>query len=142
MCVWSILARGTPARPGLSLGLLPGGQCDGLVFRTAPPEAGAEGPLAAVWQREMWTDIYQPRWLDVRVGGKILPAIAFVANPESVQFAGELPEQEAAHYIATASGERGSCRDYLSQTLGKLRDLGMAEAALADLAEQAARINR
>lgn len=134
MCVWTILARGTPDRPGLSLGLLPGGLCDGLAFRIAA--AGAEERLAAVWQREMWTDIYHLRWTEVTIADESVPAITFVSNRSSVQFAGELPPEVAARYIATARGERGSCRDYLSQTLDKLGRLGIAEAELIALHAQ------
>lgn len=144
MCVWTILARGTPEGPGLSLGLLAGGHCDGIAFRLdgAGDGAGVEEALAAVWQREIWTDIYHPRWTEVKLAEKSVPAIAFVANRASLQFAGELPLQEAAQYIAAASGERGPCRDYLSQTLDSLAGLGIEDAALAALHEQAALINR
>lgn len=134
MCVWTILARGTPDRPGLSLGLLPGGQCDGLAFRIGGGDVDAA--LAAVWQREMWTDIYHPRWTEVMLGNKNVSAIAFVSNRSSAQFAGELPPDAAARHIATARGERGSCRDYLSQTLDKLRSLGIEEAELIALHAQ------
>lgn len=133
MCVWTILARGTPARPGLSLGLLPGGDCEGLAFRIGGESA--EEALAPVWQREMWTDIYLPQWTEVKAEGSNISAITFVSNQASLQFAGELPLELAAGYIATATGERGPCRDYLNQTLDKLRSLGIEEAELVALRE-------
>ena len=49
-CVFTVEARGTPARPGLGLALQPGGTCDGFVLRIAD-EAMAEG-LDSLWARE------------------------------------------------------------------------------------------
>jgi cation transport protein ChaC len=131
MCVWTTLARGTPEQPGLSLGLRPGGRCDGLVLDI--PRNDEEGLLASLWQREMWTDIYCPLWVEVDAAGAPSPAITFVCNEHSAQFAGDLAPADAARHISDAVGERGPCRDYLANTLVKLAEMGIEEPALAEL---------
>ncbi len=130
-CVWTALARGTPALPGLSLGLAPGGTCEGVAYRLA--EARGETDLARLWEREMWTDIYRPRWVRVSLDARSVPAIAFVTDPASRQFAGTLPFDRQVWHIARAAGERGTCRDYLSRTIDQLRALGIQEPELLAL---------
>lgn len=119
MSVWTVLARGTPACPGLSLGLMPGGSCDGLALRIA--ESAVQAALSTLWQREMWTDVYRPTWLPVTVGDQEIAALTFTTNLESEQFAGTLAPPEIVEHIAAATGERGPCRDYLIQSVEKLQ---------------------
>jgi cation transport protein ChaC len=131
MCVWTALARGTPDCPGLSLGLIPGGGCEGLAFQIAM--ADRDAALAAIWQREMWTDIYHPTWVGLDMDGTRIEALTFVINQASPQYAGELSQAEMIRHIALARGERGPCRDYLGDTIGKLRGLGIIEPELEKL---------
>lgn len=131
MCVWSALARGTPQKPGLALGLQPDGVCEGLAFRIA--KADVDGALPKIWQREMWTDVYRPTWVSLTVGDGIVSAITFTANVESLQFAGDINDDAAVAHIAAATGERGRCRDYLANTVAELRALDIEEPALDTL---------
>ena len=89
LCIWTVLARGTPSLPGLTLGLLPGGNCKGLAFRITK----AEQPelLKTIWEREMWTDVYVPTWVSIDDGERMNSAITFTTNNDSAQFAGNLP---------------------------------------------------
>ena len=64
LCLWSRIYRGTPERPGLVLGLEPGGSVHGVAFRLAAHDAREQ--LRALWTRELTTGSYRPRWLDVR----------------------------------------------------------------------------
>ncbi len=132
MCVWTVLARGAPENPGLSLGLLPGGACDGIALRL--PEDDRDEILAAIWQREMWTDIYRPTWVSLQFDDGAAPGITFTTNQESRQFAGDLSLAAQADFIRRAEGERGSCRDYLMSTLAHLRSLGIEEPDLRGVA--------
>jgi len=59
--MWSTLNRGTPERPGLVFGLLPGGSCKGMVFRI--PHAQVAAALPPLWEREMPNAVYEPKWL-------------------------------------------------------------------------------
>jgi glutathione-specific gamma-glutamylcyclotransferase len=131
MCVWTALARGTPARPGLSLGLLPGGFCDGIAFRILAADLDAALPV--IWEREMWTDIYQPTWVSLEIDGSMGSALTFTVNEASRQFAGDLVPDEIVEHIALAHGERGSCLDYLANTVARLQSMGIDDSDLKSL---------
>lgn len=137
MCVWSALARGTPDCPGLSLGLMPGGECDGMAYRIAGTDLDTALPI--IWEREIWTDIYQPAWLPLDVDGAGVAALAFTVNQASRQFAAGLSHDQIVQHIALAHGERGPCRDYLSDTVARLRDMGITDTSLEVLQDAVAR---
>jgi cation transport protein ChaC len=126
--VWSALARGTPERPGLCLGLDRGGRAEGIALRVEGP--GLAERLAPTWERELWTDIYRPEWVEIATDAGPLEAVAFVVEPASRQYAPDLPEDEVARIVAFARGEKGSCRDYLATAVAELKSLGIAEPAL------------
>ena len=63
-CLSTVAGRGTPDAPGLVLGLDRGGACGGAAFWIE--EAVLERELALLWQREMLSGSYQPRWVGVR----------------------------------------------------------------------------
>jgi cation transport protein ChaC len=132
-CVWSLVARGTPENPGLALGLeeYAGASCDGIAFRLNPPTAEAD--LEATWRREMYTAIYQPKWLDVETEIGKFRVISFVVDKEHPQYAADLDQNESASIIASAAGENGRCRDYLSNTARELAAIGCADAQIDDL---------
>jgi cation transport protein ChaC len=122
------LARGTPERPGLCLGLDRGGRAEGIALRVEGP--GLAERLAPTWERELWTDIYRPEWVEIATDAGPLEAVAFVVEPASRQYAPDLPEDEVARIVAFARGEKGSCRDYLATAVAELKSLGIAEPAL------------
>lgn len=130
-CIWTLLARGTPERPGLALALDRGGACDGMAFRIAAAEVDVA--LRQVWDREMYTGVYRPRWLPAAVDGAEVDAIAFTVERRHRQYAGAMPADVAARYIARAHGENGACRDYLANTVRHLARLGIDEPDLRDL---------
>ena len=130
--IWTALARGTPEVPGLGLGLEAGGEeCRGVAYRLDP--AGETEGLRALWRREMFTGVYEPRWLTVDAEGTPVEAIVFVPVPGHPQYAGALTHDATVEIIARASGERGPCRDYLASTIRGLADLGIDDGDLEDL---------
>lgn len=129
LCVWSALARGSPERPGLCLGLDRGGAAEGVALRVEGPALARR--LAPVWERELWTDVYRPHWVDLATGDGPVRAVAFVVDPASAQYARGLDADETARHIARAHGEKGSCRDYLACVLDGLAALAIAEPELA-----------
>ncbi len=121
LCVWSWRYRGTRPRPGLVMGLDHGGSCVGRVFRV--PSAAKPATVAYLREREMLTDIYQPRLCRVvNAHGEIRAnALTFVVRRNHPQYAGRLDARAAAGIVRQAAGERGTNREYLLNTLSWLQ---------------------
>ena len=131
-CIWSLASRGTPERPGLVLGLEPGGSCRGVALRLPAPLALDE--LHLLWRREMVVGSYSPRWVELDAEGRRLKALAFVVRRDHPQYAGKLSADEHAKTIATAAGAFGSTADYLERTRVALISHGIVDPYLEDLA--------
>jgi len=128
LCVYSHVYRGSPERPGLVAGLLPGGSCRGLAFRVARDDwPQVRDYLHA---REMIYGVYVPRWVNARVKATRTQVYTFVANPEHAQYAGRLDEREIARLIGNGVGKSGSGIDYLANTVARLSELGIRDPAL------------
>ncbi len=127
-CLWTPVGRGTPDNPGLVLGLDRGGSCHGIAYRIAAADREAE--LELLWQREMVSDGYRPRWVRAHCGGRALRALTWVINRDGDRYAGGVPAATVARHLATASGRLGSNRDYLENTVAHLDELGIAERPL------------
>lgn len=130
-CLWTSIGRGTPDRPGLMLGLEPGGSCRGVAFRIA--EAEVESELDIVWRREMVTAAYRPTWVTARSEGETLRAIAFTINRAHPRYAGRLPAARIVEALATARGPVGPCCEYLFNTVTHLEELGVPDRRLRAL---------
>lgn len=122
-CVYSDRFRGTPERPGLVLGLNPGGACRGTVYRIA--QHAVHGALEALWAREMRRKVYRPRFVTLEVPGGKTRALTFLSDPSHRSYAGRLQIDAVAQVIASASGTRGPNLDYLLNTLRHLDALGV-----------------
>lgn len=138
-CIYSWHYRGTQEKPGLVLGLAPGGACVGLAFRVQAEEAGAV--RAYLWDREMragrdaaYTDRIVPLTLD---DGREVQALTHVALPGAEQYAGDLPVAEAARLIRQGEGTKGRSLDYLRNTVRHLRELEIEDARIFDLLARA-----
>ncbi|HEY4200173.1 MAG TPA: gamma-glutamylcyclotransferase [Devosiaceae bacterium] len=130
-CLRAHLGRGTPARPGLVLGLDTGGSCTSLVLKIGGTNVADE--LRLLWQREMIGGFYVPRWIRARSAESEITVLAFVADRQSPHYAGRLTDVEAATVIAGASGLVGSNFDYLHRTERALFDIGIADRRLMAL---------
>ena len=134
-CLATRAGRGTPDKPGLVLGLDEGGECTGIAFRLE--DAVVETELALLWRREMLAGSYVPRWLPVEdvAGRRFGCAIAFTVNTKTEQYTGDLAQQAVVDRLATASGELGSAADYLFRTCAGLREQGIPDPELDQLAQ-------
>ena len=130
-CILSHRYRGTPERPGLVLGLDRGGSCQGLVYRV--PAGEAEEVMDYLYDREMITGVYFPRWLEVRTDQGPVTAASFVVDRGHVQYAGALTPEETAYLITQGCGERGRCEEYLRKTVHHLDALGLGCPRLSHL---------
>lgn len=143
-CLWSHRYRGTPERPGLVLGLDRGGACHGVAFRV--PGSHAAEVLRYLDDRELPDGaevVYHRRLVPVRLldaagvasaGGEVVPAVTYVVNRASRNYAPRLPAERAAAVIAEGVGQMGANRDYLLNTLGHLGALGVRDPALERIA--------
>lgn len=129
-CMRSIHHRGTETEPGLVLALdrADAAYCDGVAFAVA---SGAEdATLAALRERELVSSAYLETTLPLMTQSGAIEALAYVIDPDHVQYCGGLGLEEQARIIAAASGGRGPNRDYLWSTAAHLADLGIADPDL------------
>lgn len=126
--MWSRINRGTPDCPGLVFGMLSGGSCRGMVFRI-PHEHGHEA-MHKLWQREMVTGVYDPRWLDCHTAQGKVRALAFTLSRQSPSHTGVLTDEEYRRIFSKACGCFGSTLDYARLTRDELRRLGIHDRAL------------
>lgn len=137
-CLSTRAGRGTEDNPGLVLGLDAEGSCTGVAFRIAA--AVAEAELTLLWRREMLSDAYVPRWVDLLDGDgdRFASAITFTINRVGNHYAGALPMEEVIRRLATAAGALGSAADYLFRTCEGLRSAGIPDPELEALAARVA----
>ena len=137
-CVRSRGHRGTPERPGLVVGLCPGGRCRGLIIKAEARHKAST--LDYLWRREMaLADGYVPRRVTAQTDdGRQIQALTFVADLEHEAYAGTLSLAETARHIAAARGQRGTNRDYLERTLAQLARLGIQDPGLLSLGQSVA----
>ena len=131
-CLWTKIGRGTPEFPGLVLSLDYGGSCVGVAYRLEPDSAIAE--LDLLWRREMLTLAYNVRWLHLRTPEGIKRGLGFVANPKSPAYAPPMPFDDTVNTVAEAFGFNGRCCDYLFDTLAGIKEYGIHDAAMEELA--------
>jgi cation transport protein ChaC len=102
-CIYSVHHRGTYARPGLVLGLAPGGAVRGAAYRIAP--AAWDAVYAYLRER----DVKHPQW------------------------AGALSLEAQARLIAGAAGLSGRNIDYLRDLVMHLHEEGVADSTMERL---------
>ena len=73
--------------------------------------------------------------------GREVPSLAYVVDPDHVQYTGPLPLTRQAEIIARAIGGRGPNAEYLFNTALHLAELGMEDADLTQLAEMVRQIS-
>lgn len=136
-CMASIVYRGTPEAPGLVLALdsHAGSHCTGVAYRVAP-ERGPEA-LGYLRDRELVSSAYRERVEEVVLeDDRRVPALCYVTDRAHPQYRGALDLAGQAEIIARAEGPAGTNRDYLDNTVGSLRRLGLDDPDLFDLAER------
>jgi cation transport protein ChaC len=133
LCLWSGVNRGTPDTPGLVFGLDRGGSCRGVVYRLQHDHVRRFFP--ALWQREMSTGAYLPRWLSCHTHEGAVNALVFVMNRASPAYIPTLPDTEILTIIRRASGRYGACLDYVIQTAQALQAAGICDPRLTHLTQ-------
>ncbi|WP_020590925.1 gamma-glutamylcyclotransferase [Kiloniella laminariae] len=131
-CIYSYFYRGTPDCPGLVLGLDQGESCIGMAYRV--PAAERDVVLDYLFEREMISGVYHPRWVEVELkSGEKIPTATFVADVEHEQYAGKLSKQELIAHVLQGVGSSGRCYEYLENTVKHLKALEINDPGLEEL---------
>lgn len=131
-CIYSVHHRGTYERPGLVLGLAPGGAVRGAAFRVAAADWAET--YAYLQEREQPTETYFEAWAKVRFeGGVTQPALVYLSDRQHAQWAGRLSLEEQARLIAGARGLSGRNIDYLADLVEHLKADGLRDRTMESL---------
>ncbi|MBX3196952.1 MAG: gamma-glutamylcyclotransferase [Labilithrix sp.] len=127
--------RGVPGAPGRVATLVPSAAapCGGCGYRVDPAEADAI--LAALDVREQAG--FERRLLalhDRPDGAPFAEGVTWVAGAANAHFLGPLPEREIAAYVRERRGPSGSNADYVLRLHEALRELGVADAHVEEIA--------
>lgn len=133
-CVSSKTYRGTPERPGLSLGLDLGGSCNGYAFKIMA--ANRAGVFSKLTEREMPEEIYSCRQVKLYTLEGELTAITLTVNRDHYLYCSNMTVDEIAKRIASCHGKMGSNRDYLENTARYLEDCGICDHLLNTLLDR------
>ena len=131
-CVYSHVHRGTPARPGLVLGLDRGGSCRGVAF--AVTDSNWQATLDYLRAREQATAIYLEREVPiVLAGGARVAATTYMVDRGHHQYAGRLSLEDQLRFVRQGVGQSGANPDYVKNTVGHLEEMGIVDGPLHDL---------
>jgi len=139
LCVHSWVHRGTEREPGLVLGLDRGGSCFGVAFRVE--ENDRQETLDYLRARELVTNVYLERVMPV-----VLPdhrkvnAVTYIVDRAHRQYASAMTAGAAATIVRHAAGQSGTNIDYVINTLAHLRDMGIRDHWLEDVADEIDRL--
>ncbi|SEH23962.1 gamma-glutamylcyclotransferase [Rhizobium sp. NFR12] len=133
--------RGSPDQPGLMMMLSRGGRCDGVIYRVADTEKREQIDKALRREVSHKDSLSTFRFLPVRTqGGETIRALTFWAGGKSPRIIRPLPPlQDVAPVLARACGHRGSCAEYLYNTVVHLAEFGIRDRNLWRLQEMVAR---
>ncbi|HEY2753132.1 gamma-glutamylcyclotransferase [Phenylobacterium sp.] len=128
-CIYSVHHRGTYQRPGLVLGLAPGGSVRGMAYRIASEDW--PDVYAYLLEREQPTETYVEARRFVRLGdGRRVEAMVFLSDVRHPQWAGALSLERQAELIAGANGLSGRNVDYLRDLVEHLAQEGIRDRSM------------
>ena len=131
-CIYSVHHRGTYERPGLVLGLAPGGSTRGMAYRVA--DADWPQVYAYLIEREQPTETYIEARRAVRLAdGRRVACLVFLSDVGHSQWAGDLSLERQAQLIAGAAGLSGRNIDYLRDLVEHLRADGVRDSSMETL---------
>lgn len=131
-CIYSVHHRGTYERPGLVLGLAPGGSVRGMAYRVAAAEWPATYDYLV--EREQPTETYVEARRFVRLAdGRRVECLVFLSDVHHSQWAGRLSLERQAELITGAAGLSGRNEDYLRDLVEHLRAEGIRDRSMEEL---------
>jgi len=129
-CIESQVYRGSQEVPGLVLGLVPGGVCQGVAFHIPPRDMAAVDEIDT---REQVGGVFKRRTFTVTLQGghQLQDCLTFVADPEHHQYCGEVDDVAAVvEKIRSAAGRHGSNASYVIETMQALSSAGIRDVHL------------
>lgn len=133
LCLWSRINRGTPEQPGLVFGLDLGGSCEGTVYRIAA--ARAYDILLPLWQREMPSASYVPRWLNCQTAAGPVSGLVFTMDRRDEGYVTGLSVDEIVAIVRQGHGRYGPCTEYVLQTADALEAVDITDHRLRTIAQ-------
>ncbi len=133
-CRLSFRHRGTPGKPGMVMGLTPGGVCRGVAYGV--PARQKERVLAYLDQREGagYRRVVLPVEINAEAenGSRLETheAWTYLPEPSHPTHAPHLPEERIVELIAGGAGQSGTARDYLRELMDELARLNVEEPRL------------
>ena len=131
-CIYSVHHRGTYQRPGLVLGLAPGGAVRGAAYRVA--EEHWPATYEYLREREQPTETYVEAKANIRLAnGHRVETLVFLSDVHHPQWAGALSLERQAELIAGATGLSGRNVEYLRDLIMHLRQESVRDHAMEKL---------
>ncbi len=136
-CIYSWVHRGTKERPGIVLGLAPGGACVGTAFKIA--ERDREEVIGYLRARELVTNVYlEVERKAVLESGERVSTITYIADTKHEQYAGRLSHADLIHQIKGAKGKSGDNESYILDTAAHLRSMNIRDSLMEGIADELA----
>jgi len=137
LCIYSTHYRGTPARPGVVLGLRPGGRCVGRAIGVAVER---EAEVTAYLDARELLDVYvyeRVRLQLTLLGDAVeVAGWCYVARPGHEHFAGNLDRDGLLRCVRQGHGLAGACSDYVRNTVEHLQQMRISEPDLERLVRE------
>jgi cation transport protein ChaC len=131
-CIYSVHHRGTYERPGLGLGLAPGGSVRGAAYRV--DAADWDEVYAYLREREQPTETYVEASAQIRLAdGARANTLVFLSDVSHPQWAGALSLERQAELISGATGLSGRNVDYLRDLVEHLEAEGIRDRGMEQL---------
>lgn len=133
-CIYSWVHRGTQERPGIVLGLAPGGSCVGMAFKVKT--SNRDEVLDYLRARELVTNVYLEKLRSAALdGGERIETITYVADTNHTQYAHRLDHEALVAQIKGAVGKSGDNESYILETVGQLRRMDIKDQLMERLAD-------
>ena len=134
LCVYSHVHRGTPENPGLVLGLDRGGACRGMAYRVA--NENWNQTVDYLRRREQATSVYLETGLEMIFDdGQRRRGLAYVIDRAHQQYAGRLDHATMLRLVRQSAGQSGPNPDYVLNTNKQLKEMGIMDKYLSELAQ-------
>lgn len=127
-CRLSVRHRGTPEKPGMVVGLKPGGSCQGICYTVS---RDALGPVLQYLDDREGAG-YRRELVDLQVTESAqtltrLSAYTYLPEEDHPTYAPDLSEAEIIELIQHGVGKSGRARDYLKELVEQLTRLQIQE---------------